>query len=139
MNQLCSNDQVVISTEHYDRRLLSIYMPYDSVAHPEEKVEQFINYCRNKNYGLVIGCDANSHNEAWNSTDNNDRGEELLEYLIVEDIQICNIGTEPTFSDVGRGEVIDVTLSNTYMYDKITDWKVYTENLMSDHNIMNLA
>ena len=59
--------------------------------------------------------------------------------MIAEDIQICNIGTEPTFSDVGRGEVIDVTLSNTYMYDKITDWKVYTQNLMTDHNIMNLA
>ena len=54
----------------------------------------------------------NSHNEAWGSTDNNDRGEELLDYLIAEDIQICNIGTELTFSNVERGEVIDKTLSN---------------------------
>ena len=78
----------------------------------------------------------NSHNEAWGSTDNNDRGEELLDYLIAEDIQICSMGTEPTLSNVERGEVIDKTLSNVNMYDKITEWKVNTENSMSDHNMI---
>ena len=79
VNQLSSKDQVVISTEHNDRSLLiaSTCMTYESVAHPEEKVEQLMDYCRNGYYGLVMGCDSNGHNEAWVSTDNNDRGEQL--------------------------------------------------------------
>ena len=138
VNQLCTNDQVVLSTKYREKRLLiaSIYMHYESETHPEEKVVQLVDYCRNKDFELVIGCDANSHNEVWGSTNNNDRGEELLDFIIAEDLQICNIGTAPTFTNVERGEVIDITLCSTNMYHKITDWKVNTENSMSDHNMI---
>ena len=42
VNQLSSKDQVIISTEHNDRKLLiaSNCMPYASVTDPEEEVEQ---------------------------------------------------------------------------------------------------
>ena len=141
VNQLCTNDQVVISTRLGDKRLLiaSVYMPYDSVEHPVEKVEQLLDYSRSKSYELVIGCDANSHNEAWGSTDNNVRGEELLDFIISEDLQICNIGTEPTFSSGGREEVLDITLCSTNMYERITGWKVNTENSSSDHNMIEFS
>ena len=49
------------------------------------------------------------------------------------------MGTEPSFSNVERAEVIDKTLSNTNMYDKITDWKVNTEKSMSDHNMIDFG
>ena len=44
-------------------------MPHNSIERPGEKVEQLLDYRRNKDYKLVIGCDANSHNEAGGSTD----------------------------------------------------------------------
>ena len=93
VNQQFSNDQVAISTGHNDKRLLlaSIYMPCDSSEHPEEEVEHFLDYCSNKEYESVTGCDANSYNEARGSTDNNDRGEELLKFIIAKDLQICNV------------------------------------------------
>ena len=59
-----------------------------------------------------------------------------MHYIIAGDLQICNIGTAPTFTNVERGEVIDITLCSTNMYHKITDWKVNTENSMSDHNMI---
>ena len=35
-----------------------------------------------KGWGVVIGSDANSNNEIWGSTDTNDRGENLLKYIM---------------------------------------------------------
>ena len=96
-------------TGHNDKRLLlaSIYMPCNSAEHPEEEVEQFLDYCSNKEYELGIGCDVNSYNEARGSTDNNSRGEELLELIKAEDLQICNVGTEPIFGNVGNDHKSD--------------------------------
>ena len=41
---------------------------------PPEDVRSLTRYCREKGLGLIVGCDANAHNEVWGSTDTNVRG-----------------------------------------------------------------
>ena len=69
--------------------LVSSYMPYDSHDEPPPNLlRNLVNFCVQKNYQLIIGADANSHNTAWGSTDINDRGDKLLDYILSTDLQI---------------------------------------------------
>ena len=57
-----------------------------------------------------------------------------MDYIISTNLQICNVGNTPTFTNAVRGEVIDLSLATTNTIDKIKDWKVETQNTLSDHN-----
>ncbi|XP_030762955.1 uncharacterized protein LOC115887629 [Sitophilus oryzae] len=110
----------------------SAYFPGDKTADlpPPKKVRELISFCKRKNLQLVIGCDANGHNEAWGSTDTNFRGEIILNYLIGEGLVVNNIGSEPTFVTCNRKEVLDITVSSS---DRISKWRVSSEPSCSDH------
>lgn len=76
----------------------SVYLPYDSpTPPPSEEMVALIEYCRVKRLGLLIGCDANSHHTVWGSTDINQRGQALLEYLSTTDLEILNRGSQPIY------------------------------------------
>ena len=51
-------------------------------------------------------------------------------------MHICNIGNRPTFKNVIREEVLDITLASTGIMDKIENWKVSEEETFSDHNLI---
>lgn len=57
------------------------FQPEDEIILPLELQQQH-QYCRDEGMQLILGCNANAHHPAWSSTDTNDRGEYLLEYLI---------------------------------------------------------
>jgi hypothetical protein len=64
-----------------ERRLVicSAYLQYDSEDPPTKELEDLVRYCEENLY-LIIGCDSNAHS-AWGSTNCNDRGEALVEFL----------------------------------------------------------
>ena len=137
LNQFCTNDQAVIAFKSKNKTTVvaSIYMPYDSIDPPPAHVTtQLISFCDSQKWELIIGADANSHHIAWGSTDNNTRGENLLDFIITTNLQICNLGNTPTFQNALRDEVIDITLTTTNAINLITNWKVETGNTISDHN-----
>ncbi|XP_043481640.1 uncharacterized protein LOC122510802 [Leptopilina heterotoma] len=68
---------------------------------------------------LLLGCDANSQHTVWGSSKDNQSGQELLEYLIGTNLDILNTGSTPTFSNVFRQEVIDITLCSKSIENKI--------------------
>ena len=72
-------------------------MPGDSQEAPPQITQDLINFCMVKNWKLLIGTDSNAHNTAWGCADNNNRGNNLLEYLMTTNLEVCNIGTVPTF------------------------------------------
>ena len=76
---------------------------------------------------VLIGCDANAHNTIWGSTDTNTRGTALLEYLASSNLRVINIGSEPTFINRVRKEVIDITLTKHDFMDKVKDWRVTSD------------
>mgnify|MGYP003332791011 CR=1 FL=1 len=48
----------------------------DLVTNP---IDKLVDFCKSKAWPLVIGCDANSHHFAWDSSDTNGRGEKLFD------------------------------------------------------------
>ena len=78
-------------------------------------------YCEKENLHLVVGCDSNAHHVAWGSTNCNDRGEALMEFLNSSNLEIFNRGTESTFCSGTRQVVID-TLGSFGLLESITGW-----------------
>ena len=120
--------------------LTSTYMPFDSIEDPPpEMLRKLVDFCIQKNYQLIIGADANSHNTAWGSTDTNNRGDKLLDYIVSTDLHVCNVGDKPTFSIANRQEVIDITLASKGIERKISGWRVSEKENFSDHNTIHFS
>jgi hypothetical protein len=112
----------------------STYLPYDSEdLPPSRELEELVRYCENKNLYLTVGCDSNAHHTVWGSTNCNDRGEVLVEFLNSFNLEILNQGNEPTFCSGYRQEVIDITLGSFELLESITGWEVSLEPSLSDH------
>jgi hypothetical protein len=80
-----------------------------------------------------VGCDSNAHYTACGSTNCNDRGEALIEFLKSSNLQIFNTGNESTFCTTVRQEVIDITLGTYELLDSIVVWEVSLDPSLSDH------
>jgi len=84
---------------HNQATLAPLALRQASVADSEAKGQYF-----------VIGCDAIAHRQQWGSTDKNEMGESLFNYLLSTRLLICNRGNIPTFIIKNRQEVLDLTL-----------------------------
>ena len=126
--------RITRNKKRHDFILISAYFPYDSVdSPPPEEFQSAIRYARSKGLPVIAGVDANAHNRVWGSTDDNDRGEDLLEYLTTADLQILNRGDSPTFVTTNRREVLDLTLATDAVRYFISGWRVLSEESGSDH------
>jgi len=112
----------------------SANLPYNSKDPPLSKeFEELNQYCENENLYLVIGCDSSAHHTAWGSTNCNDRGEALVEFLNCLNLEILNQGNELTFCSRSRPQVIDITLGSFGLLESITSWVVSSEPTLLDH------
>jgi len=113
----------------------SVYLPGDESIVPSEKVKEVIE----KKQRYIMGLDANAHNEIWGSTDTNDRGECLLDFIIEKEVEICNRGNEPTyvFANGIREEVLDITICSKGLGDLVKNWKVWKIDSFSDHRYIS--
>ena len=110
----------------------SAYLPGDTKEMPNQ-LTALINYCRTKNKHLIIGCDANAHHIIWGSTNINERGNILMELISESKLDILNKGSTPTFVTSNRAEVLDLTLSSSFIAERIHNWRVTNEVSLSDH------
>ena len=92
-----------------------------------------MQYCEKENLHLLVGCDSNAHHTAWGSTNCNRRGEALMEFRNSSNLKILKGGNEPTFCNIVRQELIDITLGSFGLLDSIADWEVSVEPSLSDH------
>jgi hypothetical protein len=122
-----------------ERRLVlcSAYLTYDSEETPLTKeFEDLVRYCEKENLYLALGCDSNAHHSAWSSTNCNSRREALIEYLYTTNLEILNLGNEPTFCSVGKLEVIDITLGYLRFLNSFTGSEVSSETFLSHHRLI---
>ena len=82
--------------------IASVYLPGDEDLTPPTAMDNLIAFGQEKKLPLIIGADANAHHFLWGSTDTNQRGEHLLEYLTSTDLDILNVGKTPTFRNIKR-------------------------------------
>lgn len=113
--------------------LCSGYFPYDGNNIPGTTFEALVAYAEMNEYSIIAGCDANAHHTLWGSTDINDRGVKLLEYIGTTNLFLVNRGNKPTFVNKNREEVIDITLASTNIQDLVGDWRVSNRETLSDH------
>ena len=118
--------------------LASMYL-HGSDSIPSTKMEALVNYCIDKDLPLVVGGDANAHHTLWGSTNINDRGLELMDYLRANSLPWCNVGNTPTFVTKTREEVLDITFTNLKADGVVSDWKVSCDSSISDHSIINFS
>ncbi|PNF15260.1 hypothetical protein B7P43_G00966 [Cryptotermes secundus] len=90
------------------------------------------DYCYSRKKELIIGCDANAHHILLGSTGTNPRGESLTEFLVSSNLNILNLGNEPTFV-VCNGKVIDLTLWTNKIGNLTSYWQVSGKLSLSDH------
>ena len=140
VSELCSRDitTIEINWSRGSMRTLflsSVYLPYDSRdPPPSQELRLLVDRAQRGRHHLVVGCDANAHSQlGWGSTNTNPRGEALLEYLISNNLEIANIGNQPTFENKNRREVIDITFCSFDFINNIKDWNVKSEASLSDH------
>jgi hypothetical protein len=87
--QHCSRDNTTVKIKTSDgsgpREIIlgSAYLPYDDVEPPPRgELEGMVMSCRAQGTHLIIGCDANSHQSSCASTNFNNRGESLFNYIM---------------------------------------------------------
>ena len=84
-------------------------------------------------FHLNIGCDANLHHTSWGSTNTNNRGESLFNYITANGLDIMNRGNGPTIVTSNRQEVTDITTATLYIGNLINNRHVTEEVSCSDH------
>jgi len=118
----------------------SAYLPYDSSdLPPSKKLADLVEYCKEQERPLLVGCDTNAHHICWGSSNTNRRGEALLEYLITTDLDILNTGKSPTFVVSNRQEVTDISLASNELAQEIINLKVTDEESLSDHRHIHFS
>jgi hypothetical protein len=142
----CSRDLTAVriksSNEEGPREIIlgSAYLPYDDVEPPPTgELERLVTLCRAEGTHLIIGCDANSHHTFWGSTNINNRGESLFNYIMANGLDIMNKGNRPTFVTSNRQEVIDITIATFYAGNFIKNWHISEEVSCSDHRYIRFT
>jgi ribonuclease HI len=132
--------QIKYTTDGEDQVLIccSAYLPYDTNV-PTKELVDITRYCNSNNLKLLIGCDANSHNIVWGSSDTNLRGNKLLEFIASSNLVILNKGNRPTFVNSIREQVIDITLCTNDVEEYVENWHVSQEDSLSDHQTIRFT
>ena len=114
----CSRDLTAVKIKTLGCRGLreiilgSAYLSYYDVEPPPPgELERLVTGCRADGTHLIVGCDANSQHTSWGSTNINNRGESLFNYIMANGLDIMNRGNKPTFVTSTRQEVIDITIA----------------------------
>jgi hypothetical protein len=105
----CSRDLTAVkiksSSEEGPREITlgSAYLPYDDAEPPPTReLERLVTGCRTEGTHLIISCDANSHHTSRGSTNINNRGESLFNYIMVNGLDTKNKGNRPIFVTCNR-------------------------------------
>ena len=135
--------QIDFKSHGRERRLVvaSVYLPFDApTGPPSAEMVQVIDYCRQHCLPLIVGCDANAHHTVWGSTDVNERGRQLLDYLVSTDLSILNRGREPTFVTSARRETLDISFCSSLLESEVVNWQVEKDEVsLSDHRYVSFS
>jgi len=134
------------------RDLVAVLVKYDKDGHEDgwllvpricpmirgsprsKEFNELARYCDGENLYLVMGCDSNAIILHGGSTNCNDRGEALVEFLY-----FSNQGNEPTFCSGCMLEVIDITLGSFGLLESFTSWEFSSKPSLSNHRYILFA
>ena len=114
----------------------SIYMDITKPVWPEA-FRSLVNRVLSRNQKLLVLADTNSHSTLWGCPESNSRGEEFEMNLVGSDLEIINVGTNPTFYNYRAATIIDVTLASSQLSHHISNWRVNESFSGSDHCLID--
>lgn len=101
-------------------------------------LEDIVRKARTSQTPILVAGDFNARSAAWGDWCQNLRGTILTDFLDSFGLQVINAGNKPTFVGIGRGSIVDVTLSTESLARDITNWRVRDDlDSMSDHNYVS--
>jgi ribonuclease HI len=83
---------------------------------------------------LILSGDANAKSKLWYNHENNKRGDEVIEFVLEQNLLILNNSCVPTFLSPSGQSMIDLTITNANTFDIIENWKVLDIESNSDHS-----
>lgn len=109
-----------------------------------DTIRKIVEYGKTKNAGIIIGGDFNAHHALWGNPTDNRRGQNVIDYITVEQINILNEGIKPTYSNSWASRntnrtVIDLTLCNNIAREIVNKWHVTDIIQLSDHKAINFT
>ena len=134
--QFTTKDQIAIKINHdsKDIILVSSYMDGTIGNVPPTEMTPLVDYAKQHNLPIVISSDTNSQHCLWGNKKNNQRGEDLLDYLDSHELTWSNRGSSSTFFNTrGHSSIIDLTITNRAAEDLVQDWHVSSKFSNSDH------
>lgn len=85
---------------------------------------------------IVIMGNFNARAPAWDSGQANRRGRLLTDWMGLMELQLVNVGTEPTCVHPRGVSCVDITMASPSAARKITTWRVATElEFFLDHSM----
>jgi len=99
-------------------------------------LEASIRLQTNPQANLIVAGDFNAHSAAWGSSTDDARGSLLLDLASILRLEVCNIGSTPTYRRINAASVIDVTLVRplSNRHPLVENWTVLDQiHSGSDH------
>ena len=134
-NDICT---AVMKTDCSEVFFTSVYCDI-KMAIKNDTLSNLTNFCNVNSKELVLGVDSNAHSVITGSLTNNNRGDELEEFIMEYNLMVKNEGNTPTFEAGVGSSFIDVTLVNFKAIDYVSNWKVDKEASMSDHRYIQFT
>lgn len=116
------------------KRLYSCYCsPNTGIAAYTDFLSRLELSIRGSTMPVVVSGDFNAHSPLWGSPSEDKRGEQLVDMLAANDLNICNEGNIPTFVRGASGTHIDLTFASTGLMPLVKRWRVLEEESLSLH------
>lgn len=107
-----------------------------------ENIEPYIQHLDKvlqhlKGNSIIVCADTNAKSNLWHSNCTDERGEKLENLIAQHNLYIVNEPSNThTFSNIHGNSNIDVTLSSSACYNRVTHWKIHQNCTTSDHNLI---
>lgn len=124
---------IVVTNDNNKYLIINCYSPpQESISYILSKIENVIQgVAHNK---LIILGDFNAKNKIWGSKTCDEKGEDLLEFIIRHDLVLLNDkNSSPTFKTARAKGWIDLTIVNQELKEDVLNWQVLKHFNNSDH------
>jgi len=99
------------------------------------KTEKIVQHA--KGAGALIAVDSNSRSSLWHDIITNERGRNLEEFLLSQQLYILNEESlQTTFRSTRGASNIDITITNGRLLSTGTDWEISDQESCSDHSVI---
>lgn len=106
--------------------------PFEDLNQELIHIQNAINVLKPNNY--IICVDSNSHSKVWFNDNDDQRGEQINDFLAENNLIICNEGIfGPTYQCSTGSSHIDITLCNLNTNNLINEWQILDIDSHSDH------